>query len=140
MEVNINYLAVLVAAISSMVVGYLWYGLFFRKPWMDMMGYTKEVMSGMKMTANKAYSIQFVASLVMACVLAHLLVYASAYIGVEGIYAGTMAGFWSWLGFVAPVSLGVVLWENKPWKLWFINASHYLTSLVVMGVILSLWK
>jgi hypothetical protein len=140
MEIIINYWAVLGAAVSSMVVGFLWYGLLFKKQWMALMGYTSENMGQMKMTATKAYAIQFVASLVMACVLAHSLVYASFYLGVEGVYAGVMAGFWSWLGFVVPVSLGVVLWENKSWSLWFINASHYLASLVVMGVILSLWK
>jgi len=37
---NINLLAVLVAAISTMVVGFLWYSpCFCRKPWMKEMGY-----------------------------------------------------------------------------------------------------
>ncbi|MGB3922110.1 MAG: DUF1761 domain-containing protein [Minisyncoccia bacterium] len=140
MDIGINYWAVLVAAVSSMAVGFLWYGLLFKKPWMAMMGYAPEVMSGMKMAANKAYAIQFVASLVMAYVLSHVLVFATSYMNSSGWTSGASSGFWMWLGFVAPVSLGVVLWENKPWKLWYINASHYLVSLIVMGIILSLWK
>lgn len=139
MEININYLAVLVSAVASMAVGFLWYGVFFRKPWMALMGYSKENMKQMTMSANQAYAIQFVASLIMAFVLAHTLVFANEYFGTEGAYAGVTAGFWNWLGFMAPVSLGVVLWENKPWELWFINASNYLVTLIVMGVILAVW-
>lgn len=140
METNVNYLAVLVAAISSMVVGYVWYGVLFKKPWMAMMGHTAEAMSGMKMTANKAYFIQFIASLVMACVLAK-------FVGLgllddtatSRLSVGINIGFWAWLGLVMPVSLGIVLWEGKSWKLWFINASNYLVTLLAMGIILGLW-
>lgn len=49
-----------------------------------------------------------------------------------------MAGFWNWLGFIAPVTLGVVLWEGKPWKLWVLHNAYYLLALLVMGVILGL--
>ncbi len=140
MEVVVNYLAVLVAAIASMVVGYLWYGVFFKKSWMAMMGYTSETMGTMKMKANTAYAIQFVASLLMAYVLYHGLTFGNYYLEMEpGISGAVVGSFWMWLGFIVPVSLGVVLWENKPWKLWAINASHYLVSLIVMGVILSYW-
>ena len=139
MDVAINYWAVLVAAIASMVVGWLWYGVFFKRQWMALMGYNADSMKGMKMTANKAYLIQFIASFVMAYVLSHALVFASTYLQTSGASAGLLAGFWHWLGFIVPVSLGIVLWENKSWSLWLINASHYLVSLLVMGLILALW-
>ena len=139
MEVYINYWAVLGAAVASMVVGFLWYGVLFRKKWMALMGYTPETMGQMKMTANQAYLLQFIASLLMAFILSHALVSAKAYLGSSGVSAGFAIGFWNWLGFVVPVSLGAVLWENRPWSLWLINASSYLVTLVVMGIILSLW-
>jgi len=139
MEVNVNYLAIVVAAVASMVVGFVWYGVLFKKRWMSLMGITSDSMANMKMTANQAYMWQFVASLVMAYVLAHSLLFANAYLNVGAIQAGVMVGFWNWFGFVAPVTIGIVLWENKPWTLWFLNVSNYLVSLIVMGVILSLW-
>ncbi|MEX2013692.1 MAG: DUF1761 domain-containing protein, partial [Parcubacteria group bacterium] len=123
----------------AMGVGFLWYGVLFRKPWMDMMGLTMESMGQMKMSANKAYILQFIASLVMACILSRAIFVLSAYMEIGGWMVGVKAGFYMWLGFIAPVTLGVVLWENKPWKLWFINASNYLVTLVIMGIILSLW-
>ena len=139
MEVNVNYLAIVVAAVASMVVGFVWYGVLFKKRWMSLMGITSDSMANMKMTANQAYMWQFVASLVMAYVLAHSLLFTNAYLNVGAIQAGVMVGFWNWFGFVAPVTIGIVLWENKPWTLWFLNVSNYLVSLIVMGVILSLW-
>jgi hypothetical protein len=140
MDLSINYVAVVAAAVASLVVGFLWYGVLFKKQWMSLMGITHESVSGMKMSANQAYFVQFIASLIMAYVLAHSLVYANPYLSTRDLGAGLLVGFWNWLGFVMPVTLGMVLWENKPWKLWLLNASNYLVSLMVMGAILSLWK
>lgn len=138
MSPDINLIAVLLAAVASIVVGILWYGVFFKKSWMRMMGFTAESVASMKMTASMAYLLQFVASLAMAYVLARFLVYSNVYYEGAGLSAGLAAGFWAWLGFVAPVTLGVVMWEGKPWKLWFINASNFLVSLLAMGAILAL--
>ena len=120
MDITINYLAVVVSAIAAMVVGYLWYGPLFGRQWRHLMGVTKESMSQKFMT--QTYTIMFISVLVMAGVLAHNLVFGSAFLNLSGVTAGIQVGFWNWLGFVVPVSLGTVLWERKPWKLWFINA------------------
>jgi hypothetical protein len=78
-------------------------------------------------------------ALAMSFVLAHAVIYAESYLGTSGIWGGVQAGFWNWLGFVAPVTLGTVLWEGKPWKLWFINVGYYFVGLPVIGVLLSIW-
>ena len=87
---------------------------------------------------GKLYALQALGSLFMAFVLSHALVFASAYLNTEGIAAGLQTGFWNWLGFIAPVSLGAVLWEGKSWNLWILNNGYYLTTLLLMGVVLSL--
>ncbi|MBI5644836.1 DUF1761 domain-containing protein [Candidatus Kaiserbacteria bacterium] len=141
--VPINYLAVIVAAIANMVLGFLWYGPLFGKTWSHLMGWgemTPDKMAAMQKKARLGYAVSFVGALVMAFVLAHALVFASTYLKVEGVHAGLAAGFWNWLGFVAPVTVGAVLWDGKPWKLWFINAGYYLVTLLIMGEILALWK
>ena len=140
--VPVNYLAVLGAAVISMVLGFLWYGPLFGKQWMAMMGWTKEKMSSKPEQTEmmKLYGLQALGSLFMAFVLAHALTFAKAYLGTEGVSAGLQTGFWNWLGFVAPVTLGSVLWEGKSWKLWLFNNGYNLTSLLFMGVTLSLWK
>lgn len=48
-EVNINYLAVLIAAIVSMIVGGLWYSpILFGKMWTKAMGWNEETMKEKK--------------------------------------------------------------------------------------------
>ena len=42
---HVNYLAVLVAAVSAFVVGGIWYGPLFSKPWQSMMGLSDEQIS-----------------------------------------------------------------------------------------------
>lgn len=138
-QVEVNYLAVLVAAIASMVLGGLWYGPLFGKKWMAYMGWAPDKAQEMKKGATKGYVFQFIGSLVMSYVLVHALIFAGAYLKVSGLSAGLMAGFWNWLGFVAPVTLGAVLWEGKPAGFWLLNNGFYLISLLAMGTILAVW-
>jgi hypothetical protein len=138
--VPINYVAVLAAAVVSMVVGFLWYGPLFGKMWIKGMGWTKADMEKAKKKGMaKQYGLMFVGSLVMAYVLAHATVFAAAYTHMMGVPAGLMSGLWNWLGFVAPVTLGSVLWEGKSWKMWALNNGYYLVTLLAMGVVLAVW-
>jgi hypothetical protein len=140
-DVYVNYLAVLLAAVTNMVLGYVWFGPLFGKTWMHLMGMTREKMDTQKAKTAmwRGYSLAFVGSVVMAYVLSHFLTFAIFYTDATGVPAGLMVGFWSWLGFVAPVTLSSVLWEGKPWKLWFLLNGYYLVSALIMGCILALW-
>lgn len=138
--VPINYVAVLVAAAASIVIGFLWYGPLFGTLWMSLSGISASALDAQKKKGmGPNYLIMIVSTLVMSYVLAHALVFASVYLKVVGVQAGLMAGFWNWLGFIAPVTLGSVLWEGKSWKLWGLNNAYQLLSLVVMGVVLAHW-
>jgi hypothetical protein len=75
----------------------------------------------------------------MAGVLTHNLAFGEAYTHAMGVSAGLQAGFWNWLGFVVPTTMGAALWEGKPWKYWMIIAGDWLVTLLVMGVILAVW-
>lgn len=133
----------IVSVIVAMVVGYLWYGPLFGKEWTGLMGWTPEKMATMresgKNTMMRNYAFMAIGLLIMAFVMSHAIRFASAYMNVSGISAGLQAGFWNWIGFIAPVTLGAVLWEGKPWKLWFLTAGYYLVTLLLMGVILGMW-
>ena len=138
--IPINYLAVLAAAVLNMIVGFLWYGPLFGKQWMALSGMSQDKLEAAKQKGmGKSYALMFVGALAMAYVMSHALIFASEYLGEVGVTAGLMTGFWNWLGFVAPVTLGTVLWDGKPWGLWILNNAYYLLSLMIMGVILALW-
>ena len=42
----------------------------------------------------------------------------------------------AWIGFVAPVLLGTVLWEQKPFQYYLINALYWLVALIAMSIVL----
>jgi len=137
LEVDVNQFAVLVAAIVGMGIGALWYSpLLFGEAWMKLSGKTKADMKKAKKAMTKTYLSGFAGMLVTSFVLAAFLNSLGASRAVEGAFVG----FWLWLGFVATVMLGMILWENKPVKLYLINAVHYLVVLVVIGTILAVWS
>jgi hypothetical protein len=135
MGVPVNFVAILIAAIANMVLGYIWYGPLFGKAWMKLSQIKMDKMKSSGM--GKSYALMFLGSLVMAWVLAHALVFGNAYLHTSGAQSGIMVGFFNWLGFVAPVMLSSVLWDGKPWKLWLLNSGYYLIGLMLMGVILA---
>lgn len=102
-----------------MVLGFAWYGPLFGKMWSDLMGWgmmSPEQVAEKQKAARPAYAISFVGALLMGYVLSHVLFLANTY-SPSGFSAGVTSGFWMWLGFVAPVTVGTVLWDGKPWKL-----------------------
>ncbi len=137
MEISINYWAVLVAAVVQMVVGSLWFSpLCFAKQWMASLGMNMADMDAAKNKGMaKTYLAAFVSSLVMAYVLAHFAYYTLS----TNVADGLQLGFWVWLGFAATVLFGAVLWEKKSLAWFYITASYYLVSLLISGVILSVW-
>jgi hypothetical protein len=137
---SLNWLAILVAAISTMIVGFLWYSpLLFAKPWMREMGYDpndKAKTDEMKKSAGPAYAGSLVASLLSAFTLALILHGLRA----EDLHFGIMASFHIWLGFVATVQFTGALFMKQSMKLFAINTGYQLVCYLVMGSILTVWK
>ena len=135
-QVDVNYLAVLAAAIASMIVGFIWYGPLFGKMWMQSMKMdNKKMQEAKKKGMGKTYILAFLTTLIMSYVLAHFVDYVEA----KTVMDGVILGFWLWIGFLATTQIGSVLWEGKPVKLYLINTLHYLVALAVMAAILAVW-
>src|SRR4029077_8071706 len=102
---GINFWAVLVCAIATMVIGFLWYSpMLFANPWMRLMGIDpndKAKLAEMQKGAGKTYGLAFVASIASAVVLAKIIELTS----VNTIPYGMKIGFAVWLGFVTTVQL-----------------------------------
>ncbi len=135
--VDINYLAVLVAGASYMVVGSLWYSpVMFGNIWQKEAGLSKEFMSQAKQKGmTRIMMLGFGGALITAYVLSHFI----DLIGAQLLSDGLAVSGWAWLGFMVPLHLGSVLWEGKSWKYMAINAVHSLVTTLLMGVILTLW-
>jgi hypothetical protein len=133
-EVQINLLAVLIAAIINMVIGMLWYSpILFAKLWMSSLGKTDEDFKNN--SPGPLYMINTIASLVIAYVLAHFIDYVQATTVIQGV----QVGFWIWLGFLVTTLLPVYLFEMRPIRLYFIYIGYQLVSFTIMAILLTIW-
>lgn len=134
----INYLAVLAAAVSSIVVGSIWYGPLFGKMFMremEMDKWSPEKQAQMKASMTKAYVMQFVASIVMFVVLAWYITTSIH----TGIWGGVANALGLWLGFVVPLALGNAIWGGK-YKLFWLQIGNMFFTLIIAGAIIGAWR
>ncbi len=138
MTLEVNWLAVLVSAIASMVIGFIWYGPLFGKQYSSAMGFDQmdevkrqEMRKGMA----KMYIVQFIASLATFFVLAVFI----TNLGMMSAIGGLTVGFWIWAGFGLPWELGRAIWGGKM-SLFWISVSHILANLLVAGLIIGYWS
>jgi hypothetical protein len=130
---SINYLAVIVAALSSFIIGWIWYGPLFGKSWMRLHGFTEKDLKEGSLSMPVIMIVNYIATALAALAIA-------MFIGPEanagfGIFAGLMiAVFW-----IGTSRLNDVLYERKPWGLFFINVGYTLIIYVIMGAILGAW-
>jgi len=133
MEIHINYLTVIGAAIVNYVIATIWYAALFRNAWKKLSGITDMKPSALNM------ALSFIGSFVLSFVLYHSIVFGNAFFKITGIKGGLMGGVFGWLGYIAPVTLTTKLYERKPWGLWLLDNAFWLISLLIMGIILSKW-
>ncbi len=133
--VEVNYLAVLLAAASSMVVGSIWYAeSVFGKTWQKL----AKVKIG---DQGMAYPLGITAlvSLVTAFVLAHVIYLSNSFFENSFLQDSLMTAFWLWLGFTAARIITHDAFEGRRKKLTLMNISHELVTLLVMGLIIGLF-
>ncbi|WP_299581187.1 DUF1761 domain-containing protein [uncultured Sunxiuqinia sp.] len=130
---NLNYWAVLVASLSTFVVGSLWYSpVLFGNKWMELNGFTEEKLKeGLPMPV--IFGSSFIASLLAAFALA-LFLGSSADLGM-GLFAGfVIAVFW-----ISTSRLNNILFEQGKPGLFLIHAGYDLVSYLIMGAIIGGW-
>ena len=136
MAVNfgVNYLAVVVAAVVALVIGFVWYSPpVFGNRWMAYLGTTQAQLGNPGPTGM---AVGIVASLLNAWVLAVL----SLNLGGKSITDGIMLGALAWLGFMATITAAQISFEKKPWGLWILNNAHNLLVQVLMAAIVTIWR
>lgn len=139
MEVSVNYLAILVAAVVSMAVGFLWYSkIFFGKPWTKLMGYTEEGIKKAQKEMGKMYILSFAAALITAYILSHVMVLSENFYDYSREATGLSTAFWMWLGFIMPVQLTGEIFGGKKWTLFAINTGYQLVSILAMGLTIAI--
>ncbi len=138
MEVEINFWAVLLATVSSMVVGTIWYAKgVFGKTWAKLVKIDLNDKK-MKEGAPKAIALTILVSFITAYVLAHLSFLSHEFFKNSFLQDSLTTAFWVWLGFTAARIITHDVFERRPAKLTFITITHEFVTIMVMGLIIGL--
>jgi hypothetical protein len=134
---EINIWAVLLATLSSMVVGSVWYTpKVFGNYWMKV---AKVSPSGDAKDAVKPILITLVVSFVSALVLAGSAAISQHFYGGNFLADTLITAVILWAGFTAARFITHDAFEGRPAGLTILNCAHELVTLVVMGLIIGLF-
>lgn len=124
-----NFAAVLVAALSSFLLGGLWYSpVLFGRAWNA--ANSGEVPPG---HPAKVFGISFLFAVVAACAFALWLGPSPAL--RDALQAGALVG----LGMVA-ASFGInYQFAQRPFKLWLIDGGYHTVQFLIFGLVLGFW-
>jgi multisubunit Na+/H+ antiporter MnhB subunit len=142
MEFSINITAVLVAAIVSFTIGFVWYTVLFAKLWMKEMGYSSDMRPN-RNSMLKGISFMLVSNLLFVWVLAWTMAGWQFIPNAREMGStdnGINSAIFLWLGFFVPVHVWRIVWEKSSWKLFAINASHHLVTLMITALIIAHWQ
>lgn len=136
MEVQINIWAVLLAMVSSMVVGSIWYSQsVFGKLWIKLAKIDMKKDGG---SVFKPIAITIVVSFITAYVLAHVTYLSHRFFHDSFLQDALSTAFWVWLGFTAARIITHDAFEGRPVKLTLLTISHEFVTLMIMGLIIGL--
>jgi hypothetical protein len=126
---NLNWFAIVVAAVSAFILGSLWYSpIMFARRWMKESGITEESTKNINM--GKLFVLSFLLSLIASFFLA-LFIGAKA-----GAGNGALAGFMAGLGWVFTFMGISYMFESRTLTHFLINSMYSIISLTMMGLII----
>ena len=135
---SLNFLAIIVATLSTFVVGWLWYGPLFGNAWINAIGMSEEQLQEANM--GKIFGLAFIFELIMAFNLAMFLTgtpeAAEQMNASMGAFYGFLTGF-GWIFFALAVNS---LYEQRSWKYILINGGYWSVAFTIMGLIIGAWK
>ena len=159
---ELNFLAILVAAIVPLVIGFIWYGpMLFQNAWMREAGMTEEKMKSSNMAV--IFLVSLLLSVLLAFFTQFLVIHQVGAMGMVGgdptdalpsfqafmddygnsyrtFKHGALHGAMAGIFFVLPVMATNGLFERKSWKLTFINVGYWTLCLAIMGAIVCGWQ
>jgi hypothetical protein len=131
---KINHLAVLVSIVLMHALGFLWYGLLFKEPWMAYVGITMENMD-QNQPSPAIWILNLIAITAPIYVLAWLYTKLSVTEGIQGAILALVITFCVQL---LPV-MNANMFARAPFGLAWITAGYMVVGLTISGFILGAW-
>lgn len=159
---EINFLALLVAALSTLVVGFIWYNpKVFGTIWMTETGMTEEKAKNANMI--KIFGMSIVYAFFIAFILQMLTIHQFGALGMVGgdptlakpsyeafmadygdnfrtFKHGALHGFMTGLFFAIPLVGTNSLYEGRSWKYVLVTGGFWTVCFTIMGAIICGWK
>lgn len=159
---NINFLALLLAALSTLVVGFIWYNpKVFGNIWMKEAGLTEEDMKGANMV--KIFGLSIVYAFLISFILQMLTIHQFGAMGMVGgdptvakpSYAAFMAdygtafrtfkhgalhGFMTGLFMAFPLIGTGALYERRSFKYVMVSSGFWIVCFTIMGGIICMMQ
>lgn len=157
---ELNFLAIVVAALSSFAVGFIWYNpKVFGNIWMREIGITEE--SAKKGNMLKIYGLTFVFAFLLAFMMQTIVIHQFGVLGLAGGNAndeaflaymqvhgdayrtfkhGAFHGCIASLFIALPIIGTNALFEQKSFKYVAITAGYWVVVMTLMGAIICGWK
>ena len=130
---DINWIAVVVATVAAFALGGLWYSkALFGDIWMQEVGLTEEAVNNanMPMTFGGTFVLQLIATIALA-----------AFLGADSPWlTGLETGITDGLVWVATAYGVTYLFEQRPLRLFLINAGYYVVLYAIVGTVLGAWR
>ena len=134
---HINYIAVVLATLSSMIVGSIWYTpKVFGNYWMKAANITP---SGNAKDAVRPIVITLVVSFITAWVLAGAAWISFDFYGGSFLVNALVTGIILWAGFTAARFITHDAFDGRPTGLTVLNVAHELVTIVIMALIIGVW-
>jgi hypothetical protein len=123
-----NWVAIIIATVAAMVIGFLWYGPAFGKTWMALTG--RGMGSGE--SPGPLYALTALAAFIEAIAL-NWFINETGWTSGAG---GALIGLYAALGFTATAFFSQTLFVGKAARLYAIDAGYQVFQAVVMGAII----
>lgn len=159
---EINFIALLVAALSTLVMGFIWYHpKVFGTIWMRETGLTEEKLKGTNMIL--LFGMSLVYGFLIALILQMLVIHQWGALGMIGgdpalakpSYVAFMAdygtvfrtfkhgmlhGFMTGLFLALPIIGTNALYERRSWKYTLVVGGYWVVTTMIMGGIICAWQ
>ncbi len=139
-------LVLLAGTLALYALGAVWYSkLLFGNLWMSLIGKTEAQLKANMTNPALAYGVTFISGLVttigiyaaikgvnaMACVNqpCHSMLPSSA-------ICGGLIGIFLAITLIGSTSLGMTLWEGRPFRLYLLNLAYHVTGFAIVGAII----
>jgi hypothetical protein len=136
---SVNWLAVIVCVVVSMISGSLWYNpKTFFPAWWKGIGKLRDPdeVPGIQGSMGMTWALTILSSFVQAVAMSFMV----DVMGATDAGFGALTGFMLWLGFIAPTYLVNKLFAGHGLKVWAIEAGNHLINFMLFGAILAAWQ